>query len=88
MPKYAPRRHPKTASPPDRPRRTGLVTRWEPGESYGFITADEDGRTWFVSRTPGVPELERGAAVTFTGSGLPPAGKRYPNAWSVQPVAR
>lgn len=83
MPKNHARHHAKTASPPKTPRRAGVVTRWEPGETFGLITDDDLG-TWFVTRRDGGPELAHGAAVTFTGSELPPAGKRYPHARAVR----
>jgi hypothetical protein len=63
-----------------------MVTRWEPGETFGLITDDDLG-TWFVSRRA-APELARGAAVTFTGSDLPPAGKPYPHARAVRVADR
>jgi hypothetical protein len=86
MPKNRARHHAKTASPPKTPRRHGVVTRWEPGETFGLITDDNLG-TWFVSRHPRLPELARGSTVTFAGSDLPPAGKRYPHARAVRLVA-
>lgn len=85
MPRNRPRHHAKTASPPKPARRRGMVTRWEPGETFGLITDDDLG-TWFVSRDGGGPELARGAAVTFTGSDLPPAGKPYPHARVIRPA--
>ncbi len=65
---------------------TGTVTRWEPGQSQGFIT-DRDGRSWFVSRDDlpeGMTALVVGTRVWFSGSPHPKPGKKYPQAYSVR----
>lgn len=79
--------------PGDRPRPTrarqdrhGEITRWMPGDTYGFVTSD-DGQSWFVSRDSlpdGLRELPEGAQVTFSGSPTPKAGKPYPEALRVR----
>lgn len=64
----------------------GTVNRWRPGEGYGFISGD-DGSTWFASRSGAEPVddvVTEGTEVTFTGSLVPPPGKRYPNALNVR----
>lgn len=69
-----------------RPARHGEVTRWKPGETYGFITTDS-GQSWFASRDSlpgGRLELPEGTRVTFTGSPKPKAGKPYPEALQVR----
>ena len=73
---------------PAQPRR-GAVTRWKPGDTYGFITSS-DGGSWFVSRDSlpeGAMELPEGTPVTFGGSPTPKAGKAYPEALRVRVVA-
>jgi len=83
---------PRAAGPrgpaPARPPRRGVVTRWTPGETYGFITGS-DGGSWFVSRDSlpaGVTELPEGTSVTFGGSPTPKPGKGYPEAFRVRIV--
>lgn len=63
----------------------GVLTRWEPGATQGFIT-DRDGCSWFVSRDDlpgGLAALEVGVNVWFTGSPHPKPGKKYPQAYTV-----
>ena len=70
---------------PARSRRYGTVTRWKPGETYGFVTG-HDGSSWFVSCDSlpgGHTELPEGTAVTFSGSPSPKPGKGYPQAHAV-----
>jgi len=72
--------------PQPRPANRGEVTRWEPGETYGFITSDS-GQSWFASRDSlpdGLLELPEGTRVTFTGSPKPKAGKPYPAALQIR----
>ena len=67
-------------------RRRGEITRWQPGDTYGFIT-DADGSSWFVSRDSlpeGVSELPEGTQVQFSGSPRPRPGKGYPEARQVR----
>lgn len=70
-------------------RRSGVVTRWPPGASYGFITG-EDGMRWFASAldTPGRTPLPPGCPVTFTGDPEPPAGRSCPPARAIMPVSK
>ncbi len=66
--------------------RSGVVTRWQPGDTYGFITS-ADGVSWFVSRDSlhgGTTELPAGTPVAFTGSPKPKPGKGYPEALRVR----
>lgn len=67
------------------PRR-GVITRWQPGATSGFLT-DSDGLSWFVSRDSlpaGRQDLPTGAEVTFAGMPKPKPGKKYPEAYSLQ----
>jgi len=66
------------------PKRTGMITRWLPGETSGFIT-DDEGESWFVSwdDVPG-RGLPEGTAVTFTGDDVCTPGKPYPRAFAVR----
>lgn len=68
-------------------RRRGVITKWNPGSEYGFLTAD-DGPTWFASArdTPGQATLPPGTPVTFTGDPAAPAGKSYPRARAILPL--
>lgn len=82
----------RTAGPrgpaPARPPRHGVVTRWQQGDTYGFITSSGGG-SWFVSRDSlpaGVTELPEGTPVTFGGSSAPKPGKGYPEALRVRIV--
>lgn len=73
---------PATAREP----RRGVITRWKPGDTYGFITSDE-GVSWFVSRDSlpgGTAELPEGTRVTFGGSLARKPGKGYPEALRVR----
>jgi cold shock CspA family protein len=79
----------RPASSPSRQARHGVITRWEPGDTYGFITS-ADGDSWFVSRDSlpdGVTELTEGTPVTFSGSAKPRAGKGYPEALRIEVAA-
>jgi cold shock CspA family protein len=74
----------RKAGAPD--RLTGVVTRWEPGDSYGFITGD-DGATYFLSASdlpPRRDSLPVGAALTFTSAAAPAPGRRYLRARAVR----
>ena len=67
--------------------RQGTVTRWNPGDSSGFITETGTGASWFASRDDlpdGTPALQPGTPVTFTGSPRPKPGKRYPQAHTIR----
>ena len=73
---------------PRQPRH-GVITRWNPGDTYGFVTSP-DGVSWFVSRDSlpdGRTELPEGTAVTFGGSPKPKSGKAYPEALRVRITA-
>lgn len=75
---------------PVRQPRQGVITRWNPGDSYGFITGS-DGASWFVSRDSlpdGRTELPEGTPVTFSGSTRPKAGKAYPEAIRLRIAAK
>jgi cold shock CspA family protein len=64
----------------------GIVTRWEDGDTYGFITC-EDKATYFLSDTDlprGHRSLPVGTAVTFVPANNPQPGKRYPRARTVR----
>jgi cold shock CspA family protein len=76
--------------PPVRTRqdRQGEITRWKQGDTYGFVTSDDD-QSWFVSRDSlpdGLRELPEGTQVTFSGSPKPKPGKPYPETLRVQVV--
>jgi cold shock CspA family protein len=76
------------ASPVGAPRgrRRGTVTTWRSGQAHGFIT-DTRGGSWFVSRDDlpeGLTLLLAGTPVSFTGSPVPLAGRKYPRAQSVR----
>ncbi|MFS8103076.1 NYN domain-containing protein [Lentzea alba] len=76
------------ASPVGTPRgrRRGTVTEWKSGQAHGFIT-DTRGGSWFVSRDElpeGLTLLLAGTPVSFTGSPVPTAGRKYPRAQSVR----
>lgn len=84
-----PRKPRQTRPALTRQPRQGAVTRWKPGETYGFITGP-DGRSWFVSRDSlpdGTTELPEGTGVAFTGSPTPKARKGYPEALRVRVAA-
>lgn len=71
---------------PTRHPRYGVITRWNPGDTYGFATSSE-GVSWFVSRdslADGETELPEGTPVTFRGSPKPKPGKGYPEALGVR----
>jgi hypothetical protein len=66
---------------------SGVVTRWEEGASFGFITGD-DGASYFLSNSDlpaGYTYLPMGAAVTFTSAAAPEPGKRYLRARAARP---
>lgn len=70
----------------------GTVSRCDPDELYVFIT-DDDGGSWFASRTRGMSAataaaIACGAGVSFTGSVIPEHGRRYPEARDVQLAVR
>lgn len=72
-----------------RRERHGTITRWVPGESYGFIT-DDDGQSWFLSRNQapaGDGDLSEGTRVTFSGTARLLPGRPYPDASRVRAVA-
>lgn len=76
------------ASPVGAPRgrRRGTVATWKSGQSHGFIT-DTRGGSWFVSRDDlpeGLTLLLAGTPVSFTGSPVPMAGRKYPRALLVR----
>jgi cold shock CspA family protein len=55
-------------------RRRGIITRWDSGETSGFITEAVTGASCFVSRDDlpaGARALTPGTSVTFTGSPRP-----------------
>jgi hypothetical protein len=65
--------------------RQGVITRWKPGETYGFITS-ADGGSGFVSRDSlpdGRMDLPEETKVTFSGSPARQPGKGYPEALRV-----
>jgi cold shock CspA family protein len=69
-------------------RRLGTITRWRPGETFGFLTSSE-GTSWFVSADSlpsGYKDLAENTAVTFAGSATPAPGRRYPQAYTVTPL--
>jgi uncharacterized LabA/DUF88 family protein len=71
-------------------RRQGTITRWNPGETSGFITEAGTGISWFASRDDlpdGISALPPGTLVTFNGSPRPVPGKRYPRARAIRAVA-
>jgi cold shock CspA family protein len=64
----------------------GIITRWQDGETYGFITS-EDQVTYFLSESDlprGVTCLPVGTVVSFTAATNPQPGKRHPRAKSVR----
>jgi cold shock CspA family protein len=68
---------------------TGVVTRWNDGDSFGFITGD-DGQGYFLSNSdlpPGYTYLAVGTAVSFTSAAAPEPGKRYLRARAARPAA-
>ncbi|HEX7304002.1 NYN domain-containing protein [Lentzea sp.] len=76
------------ASPVGAPRgrRRGTVASWKSGQAHGFIT-DTRGGSWFVSRDDlpqGLTLLLAGTPVSFTGSPVPLAGRKYPRAQAVR----
>lgn len=82
----APRADQPRRPAPARSPRHGVVTRWNPGETYGFITSP-DGTSWFVSRDSlpaGTTELPEGTPVIFGGSPVPRPSKGYPEALRVR----
>jgi hypothetical protein len=88
-PKDGSRRHkPAGKQAAGNPPRRGVITRWPPGETCGFITEDGTGVSWFVSRDdlrPRAGGLPAGTGVIFNG--LPDRfepGKKYPRARSVR----
>ncbi|WP_367139740.1 hypothetical protein [Saccharothrix sp. HUAS TT1] len=68
----------------------GRVTRWNRGETFGFVSADPDAAgaaSWFVSQDDLVdqdPPLPLGVTVSFTGRPKPHPGKSHPRAYSVR----
>ncbi len=65
------------------------ITRWNPGDTYGFITSDE-GESWFASRDSlpgGLLELPPGTQIAFSGSPKPKIGKPYPEALRIRVAA-
>lgn len=80
---------PQESSRKGRQDRRGEITRWNPGETYGFVTSTE-GHSWFVSRDSlpdGLLELPEGTQVTFSGSPKPKVGKPYPEALRIRVIA-
>jgi len=81
--------HPKKAfRKADAPTRlSGVITRWEDGASFGFITGG-DGESYFLSGSD-LPtrysSLPVGTAVTFAAPGAPEPGKRYLRARAARP---
>ncbi|ANZ41759.1 NYN domain-containing protein [Lentzea guizhouensis] len=76
------------ASPVGAPRgrRRGTIATWKSGQAHGFIT-DTKGGSWFVSRDDlpeGLTLLLAGTPVSFTGSPVPMAGRKYPRAQLVR----
>lgn len=75
---------------PQRPQeRRGEITRWNPGDTYGFITSGE-GQSWFASRDSlpvGLLEMPPGTQVVFSGSPKPKIGKPYPEALRIRVAA-
>lgn len=69
--------------------RTGTVTHWAPGSSYGFIAAD-DGLNWFahVNETPRHVRLSPGCPVAFTGLQETAPGQSRPRARDIKLQAR
>jgi cold shock CspA family protein len=66
---------------------SGVITRWQDGASFGFITGD-DGESYFLSNSDlptGCMYLPVGTAVTFTSPAAPEPGKRYLRARAVRP---
>jgi cold shock CspA family protein len=66
---------------------TGVVTRWNDGETFGFITGD-DGQSYFLSSSDlptGYTHLPVGTAVTFTSGAAPEPGKRHLRARAARP---
>lgn len=67
-------------------RLTGVVTRWNPDEAFGFITG-EDQASFYVSRSDlprGRHSLAPGTEVTFSGAVAPEPGRRHLRARSVR----
>lgn len=74
---------------PALPELAGTVTRWEDGETYGFITGD-DHVSYFLSRDElpqGLTSVAVGTVVRFTSASAPPPGARYLHALSVRVVS-
>lgn len=67
--------------------RYGTVNRWDPGESYAFVT-DRGGVQWYVNRNS-LPDntllLDLGQPVQFTGSPRPAPRRNYPQIRRIQP---
>src|SRR5262249_4361858 len=75
---------------PSTGRRQGTITRWNPGDTSGFITEAGTGTSWFASRDDLADEgsvLPPGTLVAFSGSPRPAPGKRYPRARTIRAVA-
>jgi hypothetical protein len=69
-----------------RERIAGVITRWQDGETYGFITS-EDRVTYFLSESDlprGLASLTVGTVVTFTAADNPQPGKAHLRAKSVR----
>lgn len=80
------RRNPASHQAEPGARLKGIVTRWQAGDTYGFITS-EDKTSYFLSETDlprGHKSLPAGTAVTFTPASNPQPGKRHPRAREVQ----
>jgi cold shock CspA family protein len=74
----------RQAEPGERLR--GIVTRWQDGETYGFITS-EDKTSYFLSDADlprGHASLPPGTVVTFAPASNPQPGKRHPRARAVR----
>ncbi|WP_202638937.1 NYN domain-containing protein [Bailinhaonella thermotolerans] len=85
------RREAGATPPASGDRRTGQITRWQAGDTAGFLTEEKTGQSWFVSRDDlpaDKPALPVGTRVSFTGRPHPAPGKRYPQARSVTPIER
>jgi cold shock CspA family protein len=80
----------RSRRPPQRPQeRHGEVTKWNAGDTCGFITSSE-GQSWFVSRDSlpdGLLELPLGTRVAFSGSPKPKIGKPYSEALRIRVTA-
>jgi hypothetical protein len=71
----------------DTRRWIGVITRWDLGARWGFITG-ADGSTWSamtVNLPTGHDRLDVDTKVTFAGNPHPAPGRKYPCAYTIRP---